>query len=133
MHKGKPLTRRGYLWAAALIFAIEVVIAIWVHDRIIRPFIGDLLVVILLYCLVRGISRLSVKAAAGWVLAFAFLVEILQYFDIVNLLQLGHNRLARVVIGTSFAWMDLWMYVLGIGLVLWLENRPVLFNRTDNF
>ena len=121
------------MWAAALIFAIEVVIAIWVHDRIIRPFIGDLLVVILLYCLVRGISRLSVKAAAGWVLAFAFLVEILQYFDIVNLLQLGHNRLARVVIGTSFAWMDLWMYVLGIGLVLWLENRPVLFNRTDNF
>ncbi|MFT5385169.1 MAG: hypothetical protein ACI81W_002574, partial [Saprospiraceae bacterium] len=38
----------------AFLFLIEVGIAVFIQDRIIRPYIGDLLVVILIYCFIRS-------------------------------------------------------------------------------
>lgn len=56
------------------------------------------------------------------VLLFSYSIEILQYFHIVNILGLQDIHIARVIIGTSFAWMDLIAYTLGIGIVLYLEK-----------
>ena len=106
-----------------MLFIIEVCIALFLHDRIIRPYMGDLLVVILLYCLVKSFLKLRPMPAALAVLAFAYLIEILQYFQIVEVLGLQHSKLARVVIGTSFEWIDMLAYTMGIGIVLWWENR----------
>ena len=39
--------------AFAVLFLIEGAIAIWVHDRFVRPYMGDVLVVVLVYCFVR--------------------------------------------------------------------------------
>lgn len=104
-----------------LLFSIELGIGFFVHDRWIRPFLGDVLVVILLYCTLRAFFRISTGLAAGLVLAFAFCVEGLQYLKIVNLLGLQNYAWARIVIGTTFAWSDLLAYLLGIGLVLAVE------------
>jgi hypothetical protein len=52
-------------------------------------------------------------AAAG-VLLFAYLIETLQYFDLVGKLGLKHSRIANIVIGNSFAWLDIIAYTLGI-------------------
>ncbi|MBL7878048.1 MAG: DUF2809 domain-containing protein, partial [Cyclobacteriaceae bacterium] len=54
--------------------------------------------------------------------AFAFTLEGLQYLKIVELLGLEKSTLARTVIGTSFAWLDLLAYVAGIAVVLVVEN-----------
>ena len=43
----------GYLAAFVILFLIEAAIALWVHDRFIRPYIGDVLVVVLVYVFVR--------------------------------------------------------------------------------
>lgn len=56
------------------------------------------------------------------VLLFSYSIEILQYFHIVNIPGLQDIQIARVIIGTSFAWMDLIAYTLGIGIVLYLEK-----------
>lgn len=106
-----------------LLFAIEVCIALFVNDRIIRPYIGDLLVVILIYCFVKSFLNISVWAAAISVLIFSYLVEILQYFEVVKLLGLDHSHSARVIIGTTFNWIDILAYTLGILVVLFVENR----------
>lgn len=45
------MARWGYLAASIIVFIIELIIALYVHDRIIRPYIGDMLVVVLVYCL----------------------------------------------------------------------------------
>jgi hypothetical protein len=63
-----------------------------------------------------------VQTAIG-VLIFSYVVEILQYFKVVELLGLERSNFARIVIGTSFEWMDLVAYTTGIGLVLLIENR----------
>jgi hypothetical protein len=114
--------RLKYGLLALLLFGIEVLIALYLHDRIIRPYIGDLLVVILIYCCVKALVNTPVFATALGVLLFAYAVETLQYFHVVDLLGLGHSKLARVIIGSSFEWMDMLAYTLGIGLILILER-----------
>jgi len=112
-----------YLIASIVLLAIEILIAIYVNDRFIRPYVGDFLVVILLYTMIRTIWNGRVKAVAYSVLVFSFLLEFLQYFKLVDMLGLGHIKLARILIGTSFAWEDLVAYFLGIMTVLWLEGE----------
>jgi uncharacterized membrane protein len=42
-----------YFALTLLVFGIELFIALAVRDALIRPFIGDALVVVLIYCFVR--------------------------------------------------------------------------------
>ena len=55
-------------------------------------------------------------------LLFSFAIEIGQYFNLVKLLGLEHSELARVVIGTGFAWGDMLAYTLGIVFVFVCEK-----------
>jgi hypothetical protein len=111
-----------YLTAAVLLLLVEVFIALRVRDAWVRPYGGDVLVVILLYCLVRSFLKVPVVATALGVLAFSFVVEILQYFHFVDRVGLRGNRFAVVVIGSSFEWLDLVSYTLGVALVLLFER-----------
>jgi len=113
---------KKYLFASVLLLGIEIFIGFFVKDRFIRPYVGDYLVVILLYTMLKTFWNASVKTVAYAVLIFSFVVEVLQYFKIVDLLGLGHIKLARILIGTSFAWEDLVAYFLGIITVLWWEG-----------
>ncbi len=91
------------------------------NDKIIRPYGGDFLVVILLYCLIKSILIADSNRTALFVLVFAYVIETLQYFNIVGILGLGHYTLANVIIGTSFAWLDMIAYTLGVLTVLIAE------------
>jgi len=113
--------KRYYLWAV-LLFITEALIAMHMHDNIIRPFGGDVLVVILLYCMVRCVANVPVKVAAIGVMLFAFMVETLQYFHIVEVLGWGNSPVARVIIGNTFEWTDLLAYILGTIIVLLIER-----------
>lgn len=112
----------NYFLVTILIFGIEILIALFAHDRMIRPYIGDLLVVILLYCFVKSFADTPVFATAISVLLFSYMVEILQYFKIINILGLQDCAIARIVMGTSFEWIDLIAYTAGIALVFLAEK-----------
>lgn len=113
---------RNYFTITILLFAIEVLIATFVHDLIVRPYIGDLLVVILIYCFVKSFFKFPIVSTAIAVLLFSFLVEFLQYLKIVEVLGLQKNKIARIIIGTSFSWFDLVLYTIGISIVLLIEK-----------
>jgi hypothetical protein len=110
-----------FVWSV-LLFLIELGIALFVDDALIRPYVGDILVVILLYAVVRTFFAVSILRAALGVLLFSFGVEFLQYFQIVELLGLESSAIARIVIGTTFAWKDLLAYTVGVGILLGLER-----------
>ena len=114
--------QKQYFILAILLFVTEVLIAAYVHDGIVRPYIGDLLVVILIYCFVRSFLNGPVLLTAIAVLLFAYLIEILQYFHLVRRLGLQHSKLAWIVLGSSFEWIDLIAYTVGIALVLIVEK-----------
>ena len=113
---------RNYFLLTVLLFITEVCIALFVRDNFIRPYLGDVLVVILIYCFVKSFLKISVTKAAIGVLLFAFFVETLQYFAIIEILGLQDNQLARTVIGTSFAWEDILAYLVGIVIVIVCEK-----------
>jgi hypothetical protein len=113
---------KTYLILAIILFFIEVYIALYVNDTIIRPYVGDLLVVILLYCFVRAFVNTPPFKTALCVLIFAYIIEFLQYLKLVKLLGLEKSRLANVVIGNSFEWIDMIAYTLGAIIVIVVER-----------
>lgn len=114
--------KRYFLLAVGL-FWLEVFIARFVHDQLIRPYAGDLLATILLYCLAKSFVAAPTRAVVAGVLLFSYLVEAAQYGHLVAHLGLQHVRLARIVLGTQFEWADMLAYTLGAGLVLAVERQ----------
>jgi len=113
---------RSYFRLFSLILTTEVLIALYVHDSIIRPYIGDVLAVILIYCFIKSFLKTKVLPTAIFVLFVAFGIEMLQYCNIVEILGLEDFKIARVVLGTSFEWVDMLTYVIGIIIVLAAEK-----------
>jgi hypothetical protein len=111
-----------YLLLTIIIFFIEVFIALYVEDTFIRPFIGDALVVILIYCAVRIFLNVKYWKAALGVFIFACAIEILQYFDYVKLLGLEQNRVLSVAMGRTFEWLDFAAYFAGCLIILAFEK-----------
>ncbi|MDR0893092.1 MAG: DUF2809 domain-containing protein, partial [Mediterranea sp.] len=70
--------RISYLICFAAIFAIEVFIALYVHDYFVRPYLGDVLVIALVYCFVRVFIPYGVLRMPLYVFLFACFIELLQ-------------------------------------------------------
>jgi len=113
---------KSYFGFTILFFLIEVLIALFVHDSFIRPYLGDVLVVILIYCFLKSFLKLPVLTAAVYVLIFSFVIEFLQFLNIVEKLSLQKSKIARTVFGTSFSWIDILTYIIGIVIVIAVEK-----------
>ena len=114
--------KKRYLYAAILLFFIELYIALNVKDDFIRPYLGDFLVVILIYCTLRAFVKMSSLMAVIIVLLFSYLIELSQFFNLAGRLGLGDNVIALMIMGNSFSWSDLLAYTLGGIFILALEN-----------
>lgn len=117
-----------YAFITLLLLGIEILIALFVRDRFIRPFLGDVLVVVLLYAACRTILKsASVKVVLGVVL-FAFLVEIAQYFQLSEKLNLADQSIGQIILGSTYDPLDLLADFIGgtISYVLgrWLDDAP---------
>jgi len=112
----KRKKRIGYSIITILLFLIELLIALFVRDSFIRPYVGDMLVVVLIYTFLRIILPEKPRLLPLYVFLFAAGVEALQGIRIVELLGLQNNRFFSVLIGTTFDWKDIVCY--GMGCVL---------------
>jgi hypothetical protein len=113
---------KKYFILTVVLFLIEVLIALYVRDQFIRPYFGDFLVVILLYCFVKSFLNLGVINPALIVLVFSYVIETLQYFHWLQHMGLEKSKIARVIMGSSFAWNDIVAYTLGIVFVIGVEK-----------
>jgi hypothetical protein len=113
---------KHYFGFTILLFLVEVLIALFVNDTFVRPYLGDVLVVILIYCFIKSFFKLPVLTVAAFVLIFSFTIEFLQFLNIVEKLHLEKSKIARTVLGTSFSWIDLLTYIIGIAIVIFIEK-----------
>jgi ABC-type Fe3+-siderophore transport system permease subunit len=116
---------KTYFLPTIFLFVIEIIIAKYVHDDIVRPYIGDMLVVILIYCFVKSFFKTDILKMAVAVLLFSYFIEFLQYLKIVQILGLQQYKIARIIVGTSFSWEDILMYTLGVIIVLIIERKKM--------
>jgi len=112
----------SYFVLFTLLLTVELLIGTCMHDAFFRPYGGDFLVVLLLYCLIRSFINIPVVKSAIGILIFSYTVEISQYFHLVKLLGMQHSRLALLILGNSLSFSDLLCYTLGILLVLIIEK-----------
>lgn len=112
--------RSFYAIVFFLLLFIEVLIALFVHDRFVRPYVGDMIVVVVVYCFIRIAIPERFRLMSLWVFLFAVCVEVLQYFRTVEVLGVENNAFLRTLIGTSFAWEDILCYAVGcVVLAAW--------------
>jgi Protein of unknown function (DUF2809) len=117
------VSQRGvYLIAAILIFAIEVLIALFVRDDFVRPYLGDVLAIGFVYAALRALTPLSFPQALAVTLAIALVIELAQAFGLLGALGLADNELARIVLGGVFDWHDLAAYAAGGAIIAALET-----------
>lgn len=70
-----------YIISFLVIFCIEVLIALYVCDNFVRPYIGDVLVVVLVYSFVRIFLPTGIPRMPFYVFLFACFIEVMQYFQ----------------------------------------------------
>ncbi|MFP3591992.1 DUF2809 domain-containing protein [Chryseobacterium sp. SIMBA_038] len=109
-----------YFVATILIFLVEVLIATKLKDIFfVRAYLGDVIVVILLYTFVKSFFIINNQKLILGILAFSCLVEFAQSFNIAEKLGFQQGSLMYIVIGNSFSWIDILCYVAGC-LILFL-------------
>lgn len=111
-----------YFVLTCWLFFIELLIGRYLDDDFIRPYGGDFLVVILIYCFVKTWVDTPVLETALGVLIFSYLIELSQYFHLVNLLGWQGSYAARLLMGTSFSLIDLLIYSLGALFIIIAEK-----------
>ena len=119
--------KRFFNFILFMIFlAIEVLIALYVHDDFVRPYLGDVLVVVVLYFFVRIWIPEKYRWLPGAIFVFAAAVEILQYFRLVEILGVENNVFLRTILGSTFDFKDIVCYGAGcllLGLYDWIVYK----------
>ncbi|MFM5523784.1 ribosomal maturation YjgA family protein [Aeromonas jandaei] len=82
-----------------------------------RGFLGDVMIVVLLFSFFNMIVVQPAWRGAIAALILSFVVEIFQYFHLVDFLGI-ENKFIRIVIGTHFDWLDVIAYTLGFLICL---------------
>ncbi|MEG0928852.1 ribosomal maturation YjgA family protein [Chryseobacterium sp.] len=122
-----------YFLISIFIFLIEVLIATKLKDVFfVRAYLGDVIVVILLYTMVKSFFRVNNQKLIGGILIFSCMVEFAQYFNIAEKLGFREGSLMYIVIGNSFSWIDILCYATGCLLIYLFvkvtENKAITAN-----
>lgn len=125
------MSRRAYVIAAIILFAIEVCIALFVRDDFIRPYIGDVLAVAFVYTALRAATPLKLVPALAITLAIAFAIEIAQALNLLDAIGLRDNAIARTILGGVFDYADLAAYSAGAILIAAIEHVRKLRERVS--
>ena len=112
--------KKYFLYFLGLLI-VEILIALFVENPMIRGSVGDVLVVILIYCFIQAFFQINKKKTIIGVGIFALLVEISQAFHLVEKLNLQNNKFFATVLGTTFDLNDIWAYLAGCAVVWMLE------------
>ncbi len=112
----------------AALLAIEIVIALFVRDNFVRPYIGDVLAVVCVYFAARIVFVNKPRFLSVFVTLFAFAVELVQLTDLSDLF--GEGSAFSIIVGGTFDFKDLVCYLVGGIVCLLLDIK--LFSPQKN-
>jgi hypothetical protein len=119
------MQRIKYIIVALVSFALGLAI-LTVHGGFVRGYLGDVVVVIFLYALIKSVVDAAPAKLALIVFALAAVPEIMQYFHAADRLAL--TGIARTTVGTLFDPYDFMAYVAGV-LIIYTLDVMVLSRR----
>ena len=104
----------GYGAAFLWLLMTEIIIGIY-GLGIVRSYGGDVLVIPLLYCLVRMVTKICPRTLPLWLWGAGLFTELLQLCNLAERLGFPEGSLPAVLLGTRADWMDVLCY--GVGTV----------------
>ena len=130
-----PTNKKRVIFASCslVLLIAEVLIALFVHDTFVRPYFGDVLVVILLYCMIKTVFPKDRMWLLPAIFVFACAVEFSQMIPLVSLLGLDHIPFLVTVMGTSFSWGDIVCYAAGCLFVFGCETLVRISGKDELF
>ena len=80
----------------------------------------------------RSLLVAPASGVALTALLISYLIEALQYVNLLEWLGWQHYRVASIVLGSHFEWIDMLAYTLGILAIMGIErlNRRCLFEAS---
>ena len=122
-------SRSEYCWDARMnwamtgiaILAFEICIAIYAKDGFIHYYLGDVLAAAMLYAFGRAAFRLPPKILALAAFTLSLVIEITQYFKVLEILGV-QNYALWIIFGGTFDWTDIICYAIGCVLAYASEN-----------
>ncbi len=117
-----------YAAAFALLLGIEIIIALYVHDAFVRPYLGDVLAVLCLYSLSRAVFLEKPAFMSAVVTALAFVVELFQLTELSELV--GKDTVPGVILGAVFDPCDLACYTIG-GVIAAAWDIFLIYSRKN--
>ncbi len=118
-----------YFFISAVCFLFEVAIALgFLGGATIRGSVGDILVVVMVYFLIRPLFSTTPIISGAIALITGFAVEFLQYIHILEMIGVARENILYSVLGNTFSAADLVMYSLG-GVIAYSIDRFLLVPR----
>lgn len=105
-----------YFLIFIMLLAVEIYIGVFVHDEFVRPYLGDVLVVGVVYYFIRIFLPDGAVLLPLYVFLFALAVEILQLFNFADLIGI-ENRILKIILGSVFDWKDICCYAVGCVII----------------
>ncbi len=103
-----------YIGLSVVSFVLCVLIVkVYGGNPLIRGFVGDIVVIWLLYFLLQSFYDFSPRNLTIALLGIAYVTECLQYFNLTTVLGLEHSKLADLILGSVFDVYDLLAYTVG--------------------
>lgn len=103
----------------AAILCVEILIALFVHDKFVRPYLGDVLAVVCVYFLARTFLHSKPRYLSIYVTIFAFLVELVQLTPLSEILPAP----LAVIVGGTFDFKDLLCYFAGGAACFFIDRK----------
>lgn len=113
-----------YIGIFLVLLFSEICIALFVNDSFVRPYFGDVLVVGVICAFLRIFIPDKIRFLPIFTAFFAVLIEILQYFDFVNLIGLADNRFFSILLGRTFDIKDIICYIIG-GILFYAAEKTI--------
>ncbi len=112
-----------YLIGFVLLYLTEAIIAMHTSGWI-RGYIGDVLVIPLLCCLIRMFTNVLPRTLPVLLFGVGCLAEFLQFIRIHEILGISEGTPFGIIIGTRADWIDVLCYAVGtLGILAFIHIR----------
>lgn len=92
------------------------------HKPVVRGFLGDIVVIVLIYYFINGIHEFNSFKLMLFTLLLSFTIEFMQFLHIAEVLGVENNLFFRLVFGSVFDVMDLVAYTIGASISLIMDT-----------
>ncbi len=107
--------------------AIILIVKLFNNNHFIRGFIGDVIIIWLIYFFIKTFYNFHALKLATFTLVIAFTTEFIQYLHITTFFGFEQNTVTSLVFGTVFDPYDLIAYTIGAVSIYIIDSRLVKF------